>query len=82
MRAGLGFRASIGAVAFALAAVVATPAVAIAEPIADTITVTGVSVNRLGGVNVVGEVSCAGAYERLVAGELMYDDGGGPDSNR
>lgn len=76
MRAGLGMRASIGAVAFALAALVATPAVAIAEPIGDTITVTQVSVNRLGGVNVAGEVSCAGAYERLVAGELVYDDGG------
>jgi hypothetical protein len=39
-----------------------------AEPYSDWITVDRVLVNKLGGVNVSGEVSCAGTYDDLMAG--------------
>lgn len=45
-----------------------------AEPYSDWITVDRVLVNRLGGVNVSGEVSCAGTYDALLAGQLQAVD--------
>lgn len=43
----------------------------------DWVTVDKVLVNRLGGVNVSGWVSCAGTYQRLMAGEFRYQDENG-----
>lgn len=45
-----------------------------AEPYSDWITVDRVLVNKLGGVNVSGEVSCAGTYDDLLAGLLQAVD--------
>jgi hypothetical protein len=45
-----------------------------AEPYSDWITVDRVLVNKLGGVNVSGEVSCAGTYADLMAGLVMAVD--------
>lgn len=74
MRARLGLLAAIGALA--LGATFAAPAQAAVEPEGDWVSVTEVKVNRLGGVNVAGEVSCAATYQRLVDGQLMYDENG------
>lgn len=38
------------------------------------VTVNQVLVNRLGGVNVSGQVSCAGSYEQIAAGDFQYQD--------
>ena len=54
----------------------ATPVVA-AAPAGDSITVTKVMVDGLGGVNVSGRVSCAGAYGSLISGALSYQDESG-----
>lgn len=48
-----------------------------AAPSGDWVSVDKVMVNKLGGVNVSGEVSCAGTYQRLMAGELTYQDENG-----
>lgn len=53
-------------------ALAATPSQS-AEP-DDWVSVTTVRIDRLGGVNVVGEVSCEGAFARLEAGELSYEN--------
>ncbi len=45
-----------------------------AEPYSDWITVDRVLVNKLGGVNVSGEVSCEGTYEDLMAGRFRAVD--------
>lgn len=45
-----------------------------AEPYSDWITVDRVLVNKLGGVNVSGEVSCQGAYQDLMAGLVQAID--------
>ena len=74
MRARLGLLAVVGALALGVG--FAAPAVAAIEPPGDWMSVTKVMVNRLGGVNVSGEVSCAGSYQRLVDGQLGYDDDG------
>ncbi len=42
-----------------------------AEPYSDWITVDRVLVNKLGGVNVSGEVSCEGTYQDLMAGQFQ-----------
>lgn len=42
-----------------------------AEPYSDWITVDRVLVNKLGGVNVSGEVSCEGTYEDVMAGRFQ-----------
>jgi len=41
----------------------------------DWVSVDKVMVNKLGGVNVSGQVSCAGAYAQLVLGNLEYQSG-------
>jgi len=48
---------------------------AAASPDKDQIWVTSALVKRLGGVSVVGQVSCAGSYAQLVNGDLQYLDG-------
>ena len=59
--------------AAALALLAAAPATG-AAPGGDWISVDRALVNRLGGVNVSGEVSCAGTYAQLMAGQLQYVD--------
>jgi hypothetical protein len=41
------------------------------------VSVTRVMVDRLGGVNVAGQVSCAGTYEQIAAGGYQAQDGDG-----
>ncbi|HET7312684.1 MAG TPA: hypothetical protein VFJ17_15310 [Mycobacteriales bacterium] len=41
---------------------------------ADWVSVNQVLVNRLGGVSVSGQVSCAATYERIAAGSVQYQD--------
>ncbi|MBM7503135.1 hypothetical protein ACFPER_06605 [Agromyces aurantiacus] len=74
MRKTMGLLAAAGALVLGSLSA-AGPAVAQVE--GDWNSVTKVMVNKLGGVNVSGEVSCAGAYDRLVSGELLYDTGEG-----
>jgi hypothetical protein len=59
--------------AAALALLAAAPATG-AAPGGDWISVDRALVNRLGGVSVSGEVSCAGTYAQLMAGNLDYVD--------
>ncbi|HET7800028.1 MAG TPA: hypothetical protein VFL38_06380 [Humibacillus xanthopallidus] len=59
--------------AAALALLAAAPATG-ATTGSDWISVDRALVNRLGGVNVSGEVSCAGTYAQLMAGQLQYVD--------
>lgn len=69
------FFATVAAVVLALFVPVAPGSAA--EPYSDWITVDRVLVNKLGGVNVSGLVSCQGVYDDLVAGELgqwTWDD--------
>lgn len=40
----------------------------------DWVSVSQVQVNKLGGINVAGQVSCQGTYQKLVAGQLQYQD--------
>ena len=72
-------RTHLAAVASVLAtvtvALAALPAQADAAASAtDWISVTHVQVNRLGGVTVSGEVSCAGTYAKIAAGDFQYQD--------
>ncbi|MFZ0530881.1 MAG: hypothetical protein WAL91_10120 [Propionicimonas sp.] len=65
--------------AFVMALILVTGLLtALAPPAAagnsDWVSVTRIEVNRLGGVTVRGQVSCAGAYQQLVAGNLSYQD--------
>jgi hypothetical protein len=53
----------------------ALPASAVSE--GDWINVTQVLVNRLGGVNVSGQVSCEGTYQQILAGDLEVQDSQG-----
>jgi hypothetical protein len=56
----------------------ATPALpASATTSGDWISVTQVLVNKLGGVNVSGQVSCQGTYQQIAAGSYQYQDGQG-----
>ena len=48
-----------------------------AAPSGDWVSVDKVLENKLGGVNVSGQVSCAGTYQRLAAGELTFQDESG-----
>lgn len=48
-----------------------------AAPSGDWVRVDRVLVNKLGGVNVSGSVSCLGTYQRLMAGGLAFQDENG-----
>lgn len=50
---------------------------ATASPNGDWVSVDTVTVNKLGGVNVSGQVSCAGTYAQLMADGLTYQDENG-----
>src|SRR5689334_5216806 len=72
-----GFRVRVALAATAVfAASWATPVLP-ASPATggDWVSVTKVTVDRLGGVNVAGQVSCEGAYQKIVAGTLQDSDG-------
>jgi hypothetical protein len=53
---------------------VATVTPVAAQSTTDWVTATQVLVNRLGGVNVSGEVSCAGTYARIANGDFSFYD--------
>jgi hypothetical protein len=63
------------AAAAGLALIPAAASSTAAAPYSDWIKVDRVLVNRLGGVNVSGEVSCEGTYEDLQAGQFEAIDG-------
>jgi hypothetical protein len=70
------FFATVAAVALAVLAPAASSLAADPDyEFPNWITVNQVLVNRLGGVSVSGEVSCAGAYDDLVQGRLTDDSG-------
>lgn len=79
MRTRSRFLATLAATAAAALTLLAggAPVATAALPSRDWITVDQVLVNRLGGVNVSGQVSCAGAYDKLVNGQLSYQDENG-----
>jgi hypothetical protein len=54
-----------------------TPLASAASDGGDWVTVDTVLVNRLGGVNVAGSVSCAGTYQLLMDGQLTFQDENG-----
>ena len=72
-------RAIVTSVLLVTGLLVAMTPTGAAAAYADWVSVTKVQVDRLGGVNVSGQVSCAGAYQQLISGTLVYydDDGQG-----
>lgn len=56
-----------------------TPSATAAPDGGDWVTVDKVLVNRLGGVNVSGWVSCEGTYQRLMDGPLTFQDENGEE---
>lgn len=62
----------------ALLGLTALPSAAAASaPSGDWVSVTKVMVNQLGGVNVSGQVSCAGTYQEIAAGGFQAQDQNG-----
>ncbi len=61
--------------------VVPTSAAVSTPSTTDWVTVTKVMVNKLGGVNVSGRVSCAGTYQQIAAGNFYVQVGQDQDGN-
>lgn len=72
-------RAFVTAGALGIASLAPFLSSATAAPTGDWVSVDRVMVNRLGGVNVSGQVSCEGTYQRLVDGQLTYQDENGAE---
>ena len=77
MTKGLRLRLALAATAAVAAGwvVPALPASATTTTTGDWVTVTQAMVDKLGGVNVSGQVSCEGTYQKIVAGKLRDSNG-------